>query len=198
MDSSSPNNKADDTRMFEVIEGLLDLCVEREKEIARLASRVEELELEKQHRDVVPLNRQKITSVLTGKQTIMVVDKSDYQRTQLVNLLKGHGYEVISEANSGPRAVEKYRDELPSIVTMDLDFLGAEGLEATKQIKQINPDVNVIVISGEMDRSMVLEAVSAGALEFLVKPVKIDRLLQILKRITTPGAGTPGETAAVL
>jgi two-component system, chemotaxis family, chemotaxis protein CheY len=191
----SPSNKADDIRMFEVIEGLLDLCMEREKEIARLAARVEELELEKHHREEIPMSRHKISPSSAGKLTIMVVDKSDHQRVQLVNLLQTHGYEVVTEAKCLLTAVENYKDKRPSIVTMCLDLPATEGLEATKQIKQINPDVNVIVISGEMDRSMVLEAVSAGALEFLVKPVKIDRLLQILKRITSPMSEASGEPA---
>jgi two-component system chemotaxis response regulator CheY len=94
-----------------------------------------------------------------------------------------NGYKVVGEADNGLKAVRLFAEKHPTLVTMDLDMPVMDGYEATRQIKRIDPDAKVIVISQVMNRSMILDALDAGAIDFLTKPVPIDRLLQLMSRV---------------
>jgi two-component system chemotaxis response regulator CheY len=102
-------------------------------------------------------------------------------RRNLSNLLTSNGHEVVGEAGTGSKAVQLFEEKRPSIVTMDLNLPEIDGYEATRMIRRIDPDAKVIIISDVLERSVVLGALSAGAVDFLVKPVHVDRLLQVIE-----------------
>ncbi len=108
---------------------------------------------------------------------IMIVDDAIFMRMKLKDILEKNGYEVVAEAQNGADAIEKYRTEKPSIVTMDITMPEMNGIEALRGIKKIDPAAKVIMCSAMGQQGMVMEAIQAGALDFIVKPFETDRVI---------------------
>jgi len=171
---------------LDVIEGLLNLCIDREKEIAKLTGELAVLKAGQENLlAAYPDDAQRSASV-SANHGVLVVDDSDVMRNKLVNLLLNNGYRVIGEAENGLKAVQLYKERRPTVVTMDIDMPVMDGFEATRQIKRIDPNARIIVVSQVLDSSMILNALGAGAVDFLVKPVQIDRLLNLIRRLAGP------------
>lgn len=92
------------------------------------------------------------------------------------------GVEVIAIAQNGQQAVEMAIKHQPDIVLMDLNMPEMDGISAMQQIRQINPEIIFIVISGEDDAKIKKAAIDAGALDFLQKPFMFDDLDMSLRR----------------
>ena len=114
----------------------------------------------------------------------LVVDDSAFMRAQLKQLLGKAGHEVICEAENGIDCLEKYKAYHPDFVTMDITMPEMDGITALKELKKINPDVPVIMISAMGQQSMVVDAITAGALNFIVKPFKDEeKIINMLKSL---------------
>ncbi|MEW6048593.1 MAG: response regulator [Bacillota bacterium] len=107
---------------------------------------------------------------------VLVVDDSAFMRMRTAGLLKGAGYEVL-EAENGRVAVELYKRHRPAVVLMDITMPEMDGLEALRAIRQVDPDANVVMLSALGQSSVVMEAIQAGARDFVVKPYQPDRVL---------------------
>ena len=108
------------------------------------------------------------------------------QAKEVVGELKWYrenGYEVVDEAVNGQEAVKKYKEHSPDLVTMDITMPKMDGIEATKAIIDINPDANVVVCSAMGQKPMVLEAIEAGAKDFIVKPIKPEKVKETLGKL---------------
>lgn len=114
---------------------------------------------------------------------VMVVDDARFMRTRLANLLTSNGYEVI-EAENGQDAVDKFPVETPDLVLMDITMPQLDGISALKKIRETNPAAKVIMCSAVGQQSTVVEAVKAGAKDFIVKPFEPDKVLQAIGRHT--------------
>ena len=112
---------------------------------------------------------------------IMVVDDAMFMRTKASRLLSQEGYEIV-EAADGSEAVRKYQAEKPDLVLMDITMPVMDGIEALKAIKSHDDGAKVIMVTALGQRSMVLEAIRAGARDFVVKPFQPDKLLEAVKR----------------
>jgi len=93
-----------------------------------------------------------------------------------------YGCEVVGEAENGIKAVELYRELKPDVVTMDITMPEMDGIAAVKAIRQIDPNARIIMCSAMGQQMMVMEAIQAGAKDFIVKPFQQDRVLQALQR----------------
>ncbi|MDR7869622.1 MAG: response regulator [Tissierellaceae bacterium] len=113
---------------------------------------------------------------------VLIVDDAIFMRMKLKDILEKNGYEVVAEAQNGIEAIEKYKSENPDIVTMDITMPEMDGVSALKAIKSLNPNAKVIMCSAMGQQSMVMDAIQAGALDFIVKPFDNDRVLQSLER----------------
>ncbi len=111
---------------------------------------------------------------------IMIVDDAIFMRMKLKDIVEKNGYEVVAEAQNGAEAIEKYRTERPEIVTMDITMPEMNGIEALKGIKRIDPHAKVLMCSAMGQQAMVMEAIQAGAIDFIVKPFETDRVLDSL------------------
>jgi two-component system chemotaxis response regulator CheY len=111
---------------------------------------------------------------------IMIVDDAIFMRMKLKDIVEKNGYEVVAEAQNGAEAIEKYRAERPEIVTMDITMPEMNGIEALKGIRQIDPHAKVVMCSAMGQQAMVMEAIQAGATDFIVKPFETDRVLDSL------------------
>ncbi len=113
---------------------------------------------------------------------ILVVDDAIYVRSKSMKLLSESGYEVAEAAN-GAEAVNKYQEEKPDLVLMDITMPVMDGITAVKEIKKVDPSAKVVMCTALGQQSMVIEAIRAGAKDFLVKPYQPDRVLATVKRI---------------
>lgn len=114
---------------------------------------------------------------------ILIVDDAAFMRMMIKDILTKNGYEVIGEAANGIQAVELYKANQPDLVTMDITMPEMDGIEAVKQIKAVNPGAKVIMCSAMGQQSMVMDAIKAGASDFIVKPFQADRVLEAVKKI---------------
>lgn len=112
---------------------------------------------------------------------VMVVDDAQFMRLRVSKLLSEHGYEVV-EAENGAQAIEVYKSDHPDAVLMDITMPQKDGLEALAEIRKIDPDAKVIMLTALGQQSMVMQAVQQGAKDFVVKPFDADRVIEALKK----------------
>ena len=113
---------------------------------------------------------------------ILVVDDAAFMRMVLRYILVSHGHEVVDEAADGNQAVERYQECKPDLVTMDLTMPNVDGIQAIKKIRSIDPDARIIVCSAMGQQAMVMEAIQAGAKDFIVKPFQIERVISAVDK----------------
>jgi len=116
---------------------------------------------------------------------ILIVDDAAFMRMMIKNIITKNGYEVIGEAENGRVAVELYKQHKPDLVTMDITMPEMNGIEGVKAIRGIDPDASIIMCSAMGQQAMVMEAIQAGAKDFVVKPFQQDRILQAIERVLT-------------
>ncbi len=114
---------------------------------------------------------------------ILITDDANFMRTMLAKIIKEHGYEVVGMAENGQKAIEQYKELSPDIVTMDITMPGMDGIEATKGIMEYDPDAKIVVCSAMGQKPMVLEAIEAGAKDFIVKPIKPEKVKETLDKL---------------
>jgi len=114
---------------------------------------------------------------------ILIVDDATFMRMMIKNIVTKNGYEVVAEAENGSEAVKLYSEHRPDLVTMDITMPEMDGIESVKAIKQIDPNARIIMGSAMGQKSMVMEAKQAGAMDFIGKPFKQDRILQAIERV---------------
>jgi two-component system chemotaxis response regulator CheY len=114
---------------------------------------------------------------------VLVVDDAAFMRMMLKDILGKNGVEVVGEAANGNEAVEKYKELNPDIVTMDITMPEKDGITAVKEIKALYPQAKVIMCSAMGQQPMVLEAIQAGAKDFIVKPFQPDRVMDSIKKV---------------
>jgi len=113
--------------------------------------------------------------------TILVVDDAAFMRMMIRDILAREGY-VIQEAVNGRDAIEKYRETHPDLVTLDITMPEVDGIEALQAIKQIDPDARVLMVSAMGQQKLIVDALEAGAADFLVKPFQPTKVLQTVKK----------------
>lgn len=113
---------------------------------------------------------------------IMVVDDAQFMRVRLTKLLTGHGYDVV-EAENGAQAVETYRANTPDAVLMDITMPEKDGLTALAEIRSFDANARVIMLTALGQESMVIQAVQAGARDYVVKPFDPDRVMGALQKV---------------
>jgi two-component system chemotaxis response regulator CheY len=172
-----------DPQVLEVIEGLLNLCVEREKEIAELAQEVRQLKLDNAELRGDDLLFVEPDYVELARRDVMVADGVELTRVEIRNVLENNGFTVVACAKDGRQAVELYKEKHPALVTIDTHLPMLDGYQATQRIREYDPDAKVIVISRARDRAMVLEAIMSGASDYICKPVQPERLLRSVNRL---------------
>jgi two-component system chemotaxis response regulator CheY len=114
--------------------------------------------------------------------TILVVDDAAFMRMMIKDILSKNGYEIIGEAENGSVAVEKYRDLKPDLVTMDITMPEMDGIAAVKEITAIDRGARIIMCSAMGQQAMVIDAIQAGAKDFIVKPFQPERVLEAVSK----------------
>lgn len=114
---------------------------------------------------------------------IMIVDDSQMVRKALRIFLEAGNHEIVFEAKTGVEAVREYKRVKPDIVTMDLEMPEMNGIDATKKIKLMDPDAKIIIMSALNQKEMVMDSLSAGAKNYILKPITKDKTLTIVDEV---------------
>jgi two-component system chemotaxis response regulator CheY len=115
--------------------------------------------------------------------TVLIVDDAIFMRTMIADILKGASFEVVGEASSGVEAIEKYKELKPDLVTMDIVMPDMGGIDAVRSIIEEDPDAKILMCSAMGQQGLVVEAIQAGARDFVVKPFQPSRVLEAVQRL---------------
>ena len=115
--------------------------------------------------------------------TVLVCDDAIFMRTMIADILTQAGFEVVGEAESGSQAVEKYHALKPDLVTMDIVMPDMGGIEAVREICKTDPEAKILMCSAMGQQALVVEAIQAGAKDFVVKPFQPSRVLEAVQRV---------------
>jgi len=116
-------------------------------------------------------------------QRILICDDAIFMRTMIADILTAAGYEVAGQAESGLLAVERYKTVKPDLVTMDIVMPDMGGIDAVKAIIALDPAAKILMCSAMGQQSLVVEAIQAGAKDFVVKPFQPARVLEAVQRV---------------
>ena len=118
-----------------------------------------------------------------GKIVLVVEDDEDLIGIYK-EILELHDFDVYTASN-GEEGVKKFKEKKPSLVIMDGDMPILDGYQAFKQIKEIDVNANVIIITGFSEfEPKSLEAIKAGLIKVISKPLGVDELLELAKKYT--------------
>ncbi|MBH0229283.1 response regulator [Halobacillus yeomjeoni] len=116
------------------------------------------------------------------KERILIVDDAAFMRMMVKDILTKNGYEIAGEAENGHDAVKLYEEQQPDLVTMDITMPEKDGITALKEIRESYPEAKVIMCSAMGQQAMVVDAIQAGAKDFIVKPFQADRVIEAIEK----------------
>ena len=114
---------------------------------------------------------------------ILIVDDSRTSRKILRTILESAGHEAVGEAVDGVDGVNKFRELSPEITTLDITMPNMDGLEALKEIKKINANAKIIMVTAAGQQSKMVEAIKSGASEFVTKPFEADEITGLIAKM---------------
>jgi two-component system, chemotaxis family, chemotaxis protein CheY len=115
--------------------------------------------------------------------TVLVCDDAVFMRTMLSDILQQAGFTIVGEADTGTKAVAKYKELCPDLVTMDIVMPDMGGIDAVREITAYDPDARVVMCSAMGQQALVVDAIQAGAKDFVVKPFQPSRVLEAVQRV---------------
>ncbi len=113
---------------------------------------------------------------------VLICDDAAFMRNVLRGVLSTGEFEIVGEAANGNEAVEQYKLLQPDLVTMDITMPVKDGITATREIMTFDSSAVVVMCSAMGQKAMVLDAIQAGAVDFIVKPFNKERVLDILRK----------------
>ncbi|MHA1729007.1 MAG: response regulator [Promethearchaeota archaeon] len=114
---------------------------------------------------------------------ILIVDDASFMRKILKKILAGAGYEIIGEAEDADSGIDTYKKTKPDLTTMDICMPKKSGIEAIKEIKEFDDNATILVCSALGQELLVMEAIEAGAKDFIVKPFKKDDIVDTVAKV---------------
>lgn len=116
--------------------------------------------------------------------TVLIVDDSKFIRFKLKTIIEDSGFQVVGEAENGLKAVQRYWDLRPNIITLDITMPEMDGLQALKHIRAMDRYVKIVMVSAMGQEHMVLDAIKAGANGFILKPFQENKVIETLNTLT--------------
>ncbi|MCW2277931.1 response regulator [Heliophilum fasciatum] len=113
---------------------------------------------------------------------ILIVDDAAFMRMMVKDILTKNGYQVVAEAENGAIAVERWKEHKPDLTTMDITMPEMDGINAVRAIRAIDPNARIVMCSAMGQQAMVIDAIQAGAKDFIVKPFQPARVLEAVRK----------------
>jgi two-component system chemotaxis response regulator CheY len=113
---------------------------------------------------------------------VLVADDASFMRQMIRDIIEPEGYEVVGEASDGVEVVEKFRELQPDLVMMDIVMPKRSGIDSVKAICAEAPTATIVMCSALGQEALVMEALQAGAADFIVKPFKPESVVTTLKK----------------
>lgn len=117
------------------------------------------------------------------KTRILIADDASFMRQMIREILEPEGFEIAAEAADGLEAVAQYQAVKPDLVTMDIVMPKRSGIDAVRDILELDPQAQVVMCSALGQETLVTEALQAGARDFIVKPFQPDAVVETLRRL---------------
>lgn len=114
---------------------------------------------------------------------ILIVDDAAFMRMMLADIFVEKGYKIAGEAENGEDALGLYKELKPDLVTMDIVMPGEGGIAAIKQILKDDPEAKILVVSALGQEALIKESIEAGALGFVIKPFKPEKVIEEVENI---------------
>ena len=113
---------------------------------------------------------------------VLIADDASFMRQMIRDIIEPEGFEVVGEASDGVEVVEKFKELLPDMVMMDIVMPKRSGIDAVKGIMTMDPTARVVMCSALGQETLVMEAIQAGARDFIVKPFKPEAVVASLRK----------------
>ena len=114
---------------------------------------------------------------------VLIADDASFMRQMIREIIEPEGHEIVGEATNGIEAIDLYKELMPDLVTMDIVMPKRSGIDAVKTILTDHPTACIVMCSALGQETLVMEALSAGARDFIVKPFKPDSVISTIKNI---------------
>ena len=114
---------------------------------------------------------------------ILVADDASFMRQMIRDIIEPEGFEVIGEAADGVEVIEKYKELEPELVMLDIVMPRKSGMDAVRELVALDPSAKIVMCSALGQEALVMEAMQAGAKDFIVKPFKPDAVLATLRKV---------------
>jgi two-component system, chemotaxis family, chemotaxis protein CheY len=114
--------------------------------------------------------------------SVLIVDDALFMRMMIKDILSKDGFEIVGEAENGVEAVKKYAELHPDLVTMDIVMPEMDGIEAVRNIIKIDPAAKVLMCSAMGQQPLVVEALEAGAKDFIIKPFQPAKVVEAVRK----------------
>jgi two-component system chemotaxis response regulator CheY len=117
------------------------------------------------------------------KLRVLIVDDAIFMRKMISDILVENGMEVVGEADTGAKAVEKYMELRPDLVTMDIIMPEMNGIDAVRKVMEFDSKARIVMCSALGQQALVQEAITAGAKDFLIKPFNAARVVEVIAKV---------------
>ncbi|NOR48336.1 MAG: response regulator [Methanosarcinaceae archaeon] len=114
---------------------------------------------------------------------VLIVDDAAFMRMVIKDILTKNGFEVVGEGADGEDGVQKYKDLKPDLTFMDIVMPKMEGIDALKAIMEYDPNAKVVMCSSIGQQSVVSDAITIGARDFIVKPFDAVKVLEVIQKV---------------
>lgn len=114
---------------------------------------------------------------------VLIADDASFMRQMIRDIIEPEGYEVVGEASDGVEVVEKFRKLRPDLVMMDIVMPKRSGIDAVRAIRSEDATATIVMCSALGQETLVMEAIQAGAKDFIVKPFKPDAVVTTLAKV---------------
>jgi two-component system chemotaxis response regulator CheY len=113
---------------------------------------------------------------------ILIADDAKFMRMMLRRILEGQGHKIIGEAGNGEEAIGLYAKLRPDLVTMDIVMPDPNGIDCVRKIREFDPHAKIVMVTALGQEAMVVEALKAGASDFVIKPFKAGKVIQAIDK----------------
>ena len=175
---------------LEVIEALLKLSTVREKEIFAVTEEnaILKRQISSMAHTALAEEPPAVDNKTVRSDKVLIAESSEVVRSKLVKIFKDCGYYFVVEAGDGEKALHKFKQHSPQIVTLDSELGLINGFEVAKAIKNLNPSVTIIIIGNIENKLGLLQAVRSGATDVITKPINYNRLMRVVESVAVGGS----------